>query len=87
MELDGLRRHWLVLEWAQEGNVSSLKMGILQLLMDNVIASTPMILSRNPARAISDTLRPPKENTMALGGVATGSMKAREAARVQGSMT
>ena len=36
---------------------------------------------------ISDTLRPPKEKTMALGGVATGSMKAREAARVQGSMT
>lgn len=36
---------------------------------------------------ISDTLRPPKEKTMALGGVATGSMKAREAARVHGSMT
>lgn len=51
MELGGLRRHWLVLEWAQEGNVSSLKMGTLQLLMDNVITSTPMILSRNPARA------------------------------------
>lgn len=51
MELDGLRRHWLVLEWAQEGNVSRWKMGILQLLMDSVIASTPMILSRNPARA------------------------------------
>lgn len=36
---------------------------------------------------MSDTLRPPKEKTMELGGVATGSMKAREEARVQGSMT
>lgn len=36
---------------------------------------------------ISVTLRPPKEKMMALGGVATGSMKAREADRVQGSMT
>lgn len=76
-----------MLEWAQEGNVSRLKIGILQLLMDSVIASTPTILSRNPVRAISDTLRPPKEKTMALGGVATGSMKAKEAASVQGSMT
>lgn len=36
---------------------------------------------------MSVTLRPPKEKTMALGGVATGSMKAREVARVQGIMT
>lgn len=76
-----------MLEWAQDGNLSRVKMGKLQLLMDSVIASTPMMLSRNPARAISDTLRPPKEKAMALGGVATGSMKAKEEARVQGSMT
>lgn len=36
---------------------------------------------------ISRTLRFPKEKAMALGGVATGSMKAREAAIVQGSIT
>lgn len=36
---------------------------------------------------MSVTLRPPNEKAMALGGVATGSMKARELARVQGSMT
>lgn len=36
---------------------------------------------------ISRTLRCPKEKAMALGGVATGSMKAREAAMVQGIIT
>lgn len=36
---------------------------------------------------MSDTLRKPEENTMALGGVATGSMKAKEALRVQGIIT
>lgn len=33
------------------------------------------------------TLRFPNEKAMALGGVATGSMKARDAAMVQGSIT
>ena len=33
------------------------------------------------------TFRPPNEKAMALGGVATGSMKARELESVQGSMT
>lgn len=36
---------------------------------------------------MSETFRYPKEKTMALGGVATGSMKAKEALRVQGIMT
>lgn len=36
---------------------------------------------------MSDTFRKPEENTMALGGVATGSMKAKEALSVQGIMT
>lgn len=36
---------------------------------------------------MSRTLRVPYENAMALGGVATGSMKAMEALMVQGSMT
>lgn len=36
---------------------------------------------------MSRTLSFPKEKAMALGGVATGSMKAREAATVQGSIT
>lgn len=36
---------------------------------------------------MSRTLRFPKEKAMALGGVATGSMKAREAAMVHGSIT
>lgn len=36
---------------------------------------------------MSMTLRFPNEKAMALGGVATGSMKAREAAMVQGSIT
>lgn len=39
------------------------------------------------ALTMSDTLRKPEEKTMALGGVATGSMKAKEALRVQGIMT
>lgn len=36
---------------------------------------------------MSETLRKPEEKTMALGGVATGSMKAKEALRVQGIIT
>lgn len=36
---------------------------------------------------MSDTLRNPEEKTMAFGGVATGSMKAKEALKVQGIMT
>lgn len=36
---------------------------------------------------MSATLRYPYEKTMAFGGVATGSMKAKEALRVQGTMT
>lgn len=36
---------------------------------------------------MSMTFNFPKEKAMALGGVATGSMKAREAAMVQGSIT
>lgn len=36
---------------------------------------------------MSTTLRFPKEKAMALGGVATGSIKAREAEMVQGSIT
>lgn len=36
---------------------------------------------------MSDTLRIPYEKTMALGGVATGSMKAKEALSVQGIIT
>lgn len=35
---------------------------------------------------MSSTLRVPYEKAMALGGVATGSMKAKEALMVQGSM-
>lgn len=36
---------------------------------------------------MSSTFRVPYEKAMALGGVATGSMKAREALMVHGSMT
>lgn len=77
----------VVLDWAQEGKLCRSNMGMLQLLMASVMTRTPMMLSMNPARAMSVTLRPPNEKAMALGGVATGSMKARELARVQGSMT
>lgn len=35
---------------------------------------------------ISDTLRWPPENTMALGGVATGSMNANDVARAAGNI-
>lgn len=36
---------------------------------------------------MSDALRTPWEKTIALGGVATGSMKAKDALRVQGIIT
>lgn len=42
---------------------------------------------RSDAFTMSSTLRVPYEKAMALGGVATGSMKAMEALMVQGSMT
>ncbi len=36
---------------------------------------------------MSDVFRYPYEKTMAFGGVATGSMKAKDALRVQGIIT
>lgn len=51
VELGELRGHWVVLDWAQDGKVSRLKIGKPQLLMARVMTNTPMMLSRNPARA------------------------------------
>lgn len=44
------------------------------------------IFMPSPALAISLTFKKPPENTMALGGVATGNIKAKEQATVAGSM-
>lgn len=41
---------WVALGKAQEGKVFRLKMGVLQVLMASMMTSTPMMLSRNPAR-------------------------------------
>lgn len=55
------------------------------------MVTTPVMFSRaatgSAALTMSETLRKPKEKTMALGGVATGNMKAKEALRVQGIIT
>lgn len=45
-----------------------------------------MILSQKPFEAISFMVKYPDPNTMALGGVATGSMKAHEEARQAANM-
>lgn len=47
---------------------------------------TAIIFIPNPAFAISLTLRCPPEKTMALGGVATGNMKANEQEMAAGSI-
>ena len=44
----------------------------------------PMIFSANPARIISGIVNFPDPNTMAFGGVATGSIKARLDANTSG---
>lgn len=73
--------------FAQDGKVCSWNKDEAQVLMASVIVRTPRRLSTNPALAISITLSCPYEKTMALGGVATGSMNANDAESVQGSMT
>lgn len=55
--------------------------------MARLMVTTPIIFSMDPALTMSMTLRLPKEKAMALGGVATGSMKARLEAKVQGIIT
>lgn len=72
---------------AHEGNESSAKMKRPQLLVASVMQAIPKIFITTPVRAMSETLRNPEENTMAFGGVATGSMKAKEALSVQGIIT
>lgn len=72
---------------AHEGNESRLNMTRPQLLMARLMQPIPMMFITTPALAMSDTLSKPCAKTMAFGGVATGSMKAKEALRVQGIIT
>lgn len=72
---------------AHEGKESRLNMTRPQLLMARLMQPIPRMFITAPALAMSDTLRIPYEKTMALGGVATGSMKAKEALSVQGIIT
>lgn len=50
-------------------------------LMANTIMITDIRFIQNPVLTISDILMYPELNTIALGGVATGNMKAQLAAR------
>ncbi len=54
--------------------------------IERVIRITPIRFKTNPFRAISITLNLPEPKTMALGGVATGSINSIEADRVAGSI-
>ena len=54
--------------------------------IDNVIRITPIKLSIKPFRAISITFNRPEPKTIALGGVATGSINAIEPDSVAGSI-
>lgn len=72
---------------AQLGKESSWNMATPHVLMARLMVRTPIMFKINPALAMSMTLRFPKEKAMALGGVATGSMKASEVAMVHGSIT
>jgi hypothetical protein len=51
-----------------------------------VTIPAPIKLSTNPARDICGTLTQSLPNTIALGGVATGNMKAKDAANVAGTI-
>lgn len=57
------------------------------LLLLNYTHKKTKLFTQYTALTMSRTLRFPKEKAMALGGVATGSMKAREEAMVHGSIT
>ena len=52
-----------------------------------VIRIAPRKLRKNPALDIFGMVTQPLEKTMALGGVATGSMKAQDADRVAGTIS
>ena len=52
-----------------------------------VVNTAPTKLSTRPAPAICRILTHPLLNTMALGGVATGNMKAKEAENVAGTIS
>lgn len=86
-DVGGCRSYTGAVTLAHEGKVSRENMTRPQLLMARLMQAMPMIFITTPVFAMSDTLRKPEENTMALGGVATGSMKAKEALRVQGIIT
>lgn len=53
----------------------------------NIVGCINNCFSKWLTLTISDTFRYPYEKTMAFGGVATGSMKAKDALRVQGIIT
>ncbi len=54
--------------------------------IDKVIRITPIRFSTKPFRAISITFKRPEPKTIALGGVATGSINAIEPDSVAGSI-
>lgn len=51
---------------------------------NTVTMITPSKFNMKPTRAISETVTFPEENTIAFGGVLTGSINAHEAANVTG---
>ena len=66
------------------GSISKIAVPINQVASEMTI--TPKRFNINPFRAISITLNLPDPNTMALGGVATGSINAHDAATVAGTI-
>lgn len=64
----------------KSGISSSEKQGLPHVLMAMIKINTANKLIGRPVIAISKIVIYPVENTIALGGVATGSMKAKELA-------
>ena len=62
------------------------RIGITRKLTTNVMIIAPIILRKNPTRAMSGILKYPLPNIIAFGGVATGNMKAHDADIVAGIM-
>lgn len=70
---------------AQEGYSWRLNIGSIQVNMPSITTATPKMFTPSPALTMSMTFRWPYENTIALGGFATGRRNANEVQSVDGS--
>ena len=73
-------------DWAQSGNVSRLNMTSPQEFTATIVTTIQITFMIDPTAIISEVRIPEAENTIAFGGVATGSMNAKLQVMVAGIM-